>query len=249
VIKHAPIRELNAIAFTHMLCHISLQNKQINLNQKEKVMLLTTKKEKVRFWRNWTLLNALVLIFSYIISLFVMLLIAETIFGFSADEWGTPFQQTVISIAAGIVIGISIGFTQWRLLRKVFNVSSFWLYSVAIGFIIIELIAGIILWKLDINRGELNFIEGDPYSHAIILAITGLLISIIQMPLLRNHFYRIIYWVVASTVAWGIGVLLTAIDTGSEVGFLLFFILGTLLYSAITGATLIWIMQPKELKS
>ena len=212
-------------------------------------MSVNTKQEKFRFWRNWTLLNALVLIFSTIISLIVMLLFAEVIFGFSIDAWGSSFEQIIIAISAGAIIGFSIGITQWLLLRKRFSLSSFWLYSVAIGFILTELIVGIVLWKMDIIRVELSFIENNPLPHALILAITGLLTGLIQMPLLRKHFYRIAYWVGASTVAWGIGVLLMAIDTGSEIGFLLLFILGTLLYGAITGATLMWILQPKEIKS
>ena len=114
-------------------------------------MSVSTNKEKVQFWWKWTLINALVLILSYIISVFVILFIAESIFDNSIDEWGSPFEQTVGQIAIGIFIGFSIGITQWRLLRKVFNVSSFWLFSVAIGFIIFELITGIVLWKLDIK--------------------------------------------------------------------------------------------------
>ena len=212
-------------------------------------MSVSTKKEKVQLWWKWTLINALVLILSYIISVFVVLLINEIIFENTVDEWGSPFEQTVVQIALGIVIGFSIGITQWRLLRKVFNVSSFWLYSVAIGFIIIELIAGIILWKLDINRGELSFFEGNPLAHALILAITGLLIGLIQLPLLRRHYSGNAYWVIASSLAWGISVLLTAIHHQSDLAILITFILGSLLYGAITGATLMWILQPKEIKS
>jgi hypothetical protein len=162
------------------------------------------------------------------------------------DEWGSPFEQTVVQIALGIVIGFSIGITQWRLLRKVFNVSSFWLYSVVIGFTILELIAGIILWKLDINRGELNFIEFNALAHALILAITGLIIGIIQMPILKKQYAGSVYWVIASTLAWGISILITAIDQDSELALLITFIIGAILYGAITGATLMWILKPKE---
>jgi hypothetical protein len=209
-------------------------------------MSVSTNKEKVQFWWKWTLINALVLILGYIISVFVVLLINEIIFENTVDEWGSPFEQTVVQIALGIVIGFSIGITQWRLLRKVFNVSSFWLYSVVIGFTILELIAGIILWKLDINRGELNFIEFNALAHALILAITGLIIGIIQMPILKKQYAGSVYWVIASTLAWGISILITAIDQDSELALLITFIIGAILYGAITGATLMWILKPKE---
>ena len=211
-------------------------------------MSVTTKKEKVRFCRNWTLFNAGVIILLYPIGGIIILLIGEAM-GYSNDQWAPPLEQTIILIVFGALIGFGIGITQWLLLRKVFNVSSFWLYSVAIGFIIIELIAGIIFWKLDINRGELNFIEGNPLAHALILAITGLLIGLIQLPLLRRHYSGNAYWVIASSLAWGISVLLTAIHHQSDLAVLITFILGSLLYGAITGGTLMWILQLKEIKS
>jgi len=67
-----------------------------------------------------------------------------------------------------VVAGLFIGITQWHLFRKLFQVSSYWISSIPIVVIVVEVIAGIILWRLDINRGELIFIEGDPYSHALI---------------------------------------------------------------------------------
>ena len=202
-------------------------------------MIVNINKEKFRFWIKWTLVNALVLILGYIVSGFFVLLINEVIFGLTMSEWGTPFEQSIMQIAAGTVIGFSMGITQWLLLRKVFDVSSLWIYSVAIGFVIIELFVGIILWKLDINRGDLSFIEGKPLAHALILGITGLLISLIQLPLLRKHYSGNVYWVISSTLAWGISVLLTAIFHQSELAILITFVLGAILYGAITGATLI----------
>ncbi len=209
-------------------------------------MSVSTKKEKVQFWRKWTLINALVLIVSYVVSGFVLLFIAGSIFDNSIDEWGSPFEQTVGQIAMGIIIGFSIGITQWRLLRKLFNVSSFWLYSIVLGFIIVELIAGIILWKLDINRGELSFIEFNALAHALLLTITGFIIGIIQMPLLKKHYAGSAYWVMASTAAWGMSIFITAIDQNSELALLITFMIGAILYGAITGATLMWILKPKK---
>jgi len=211
-------------------------------------MSVTTNPEKVQFWRKWALRNAIALVVGYIIAFSIA--VAITIIGdLNTSEWGPPFTQTCWKIGEGVIIGLSIGFIQLRLLRKIFNVSSFWLYSIVIGFIIVELIAGITCWRMEINRGDLSFLEGDPIGHTLMLTIAGLMIGIIQFPLLRKHFSRAAYWVLSSAVAWGISVLLTAIDTGSEIGLLLFFILGTLLYGAITGATLMWILVPKEIKN
>jgi hypothetical protein len=192
-------------------------------------------------------MNALVIILVYPVGLIIGLFLSE-LMGYSMDEWPTQFEQSIMKIGFGILIGFGIGITQWLLIKKVFNISKFWLYSVTIGFIIFELIAGIILWKMDINRGELSFIEGDSMGHTIILASTGLLIGLIQLPILKKHYSGVFYWVFASTLAWGVSVLTTAIGQESEILLLITFILGALLYGAITGATLIWILKPREIK-
>ena len=127
-------------------------------------MSVTTNPEKVQFWRKWTLRNAIALVLGYIIAFSIAIVI--TIIGdLNTSEWGPPFTQICWKIGEGVIIGLSIGFIQLRLLRKIFNVSSFWLYSIVIGFIIVELIAGITCWRMEINRGDLSFLEGDPLGH------------------------------------------------------------------------------------
>ena len=69
------------------------------------------------------------------------------------------------------------------------------------------------------------------------------------MPLLKKQYAGRVYWVIASTLAWGISILITAIDQDSELALLITFIIGAILYGAITGATLMWILKPKEKKS
>jgi len=122
------------------------------------------------------------------------------------------------------------------------------LYSIAIGIIIAELIIGIILWKLNISRGEFSFWENNPLPHALIATIYGLLIGLIQLPLLRKHFFRSAFWIIASTLAWGVSILITAFRVTNDILLLITFILGILLYGAISGATLMWILKPKEIK-
>lgn len=117
-----------------------------------------------------------------------------------------------------------------------------------IGFVLTELIVGLILWKYSINRGELSFIENNPLPHALILAVTGLLTGLIQLPLLRKHYNGLGFWIIASTLGWGMSILLTAINPGNDIVLIVTFILGTFLYGSITGATLMWILKPKEIK-
>jgi hypothetical protein len=201
-------------------------------------MLPLTKQDKFRFWINWTLLSFWIIPFSYIISLIAVLLV-QGAFGFGQMDWGTPLSNTLSQISGGAIIGLGTGIYQRLLLRKVFNISSVWIYTLIIGFVITELIAGIILWQLDLDREKLRFIEFKPLPEALIFACAGLLIGLLQWKILGRYFSRSVYWVLASTLGWGICVFVTQISMWA-------FFIGTLLYGAITGFTLIWILRRLE---
>ena len=104
-----------------------------------------------------------------------------------------------------------------------------------------ELIAGIILWKMGLNRGELRFIEFRPIPESFIFASAGLLIGFLQWTILRRYFYKSGYWIFACILGWGICIIVTQISIWA-------FFMGALLYGAITGAALLWIMQIKEVQ-
>lgn len=201
-------------------------------------MSINTNREKFLFFIKWTLLSLGVITLSYIISLFAVLVV-HTAFGFNMTEWGTPLSQTLMQIAGGAVIGFGTGVYQRSLLRKLFDVTSSWIYALIIGFTITELIAGIILWKMGLNRGELRFIEFRPIPESVIFACAGLLIGLLQWTILRRFFYNSGFWVLACTLGWGICIIITMISVWA-------FFIGALMYGAITGITLMWIMQIKK---
>ncbi len=212
-------------------------------------MLITmpenSKKEKSRFLRKWTLLNALTLIITYPIGL----IIGFAFFTNPGYEWGSHFEQTRNVIIFQSVAGIIIGIVQWNLLKKRYKIPSIWIVTFPVSVIIVETFAGIICHKLNINRGDLSFLEGDSYSHALMMAITGLMLGIIQLPILNKHFTSTFYWPLATMFAWAISVLLTAITFKYEMMVLITFLLGSLLFGAITGAALIWALKVKTLKN
>ena len=95
---------------------------------------------------------------------------------------------------------------------------------VPVGIILTELAAGILLWKMGINRGEFAFWEANPLPHALIATIYGLVIGLIQFPIIRKHFSKSALWIVASTMAWGVSILITAIKFQFDIFFLVPFI-------------------------
>jgi hypothetical protein len=206
-------------------------------------MVIKTNQDKFHLWARWTLLSLVIIIPGYIAGGIALLLIHGA-FGFNQYEWGTPLSQTLGHIAAGAVLGLAVGFFQRSYLKKLFNVPVLWIYAPIIGFVVTELISGIILSQMGINRGEIKFFEyetpGNPPGETYIYAIAGLLTGLIQWPVLSRYFSRSMFWVLASTLGWGICFMITMISVWA-------FFLGALLYGAITGAALIWIMQRKEL--
>ena len=78
---------------------------------------------KVKFLRNWTFLNAAFFVIGYILVIIFGILMMEA-FDLSMDEWGSPLLQTKWQIGNGVLIGTSIGFIQWRLLRKTYSIPS-----------------------------------------------------------------------------------------------------------------------------
>jgi len=209
-------------------------------------MTTLTKKEKLEFFTRWTLLSFGIIPVSYMVSLIVVLLVHGA-FGFSQMEGGTYLSQTVMQVAGGAVIGLGTGLYQRSLLKKVFNVSWSWIYTLMIGFAITELLVCLILWRLNINRYELRFVESNPLPESLFFASAGLLTGFLQWPLLRRHFLRSILWVPASAFGWGICIIITYFAGMVMKGGLsiLTFIFGALLYGLITGGTPMWVFRER----
>lgn len=196
---------------------------------------------KLQFWMIWTLSGFVIIPLSYLISLIVVLLVHGA-FGFNQMEGGTYLSQTVMQVAGGAVIGFGTGIYQQMLLKKLFNVSGFWTILLMAGFAVTELIVCIILWQMKINRYELRFIEQNPLPEVLFFSCAGLLSGMLQQRVLRKHFTRSAYWVAASAVGWGVCVAVTIISIWA-------FFPGALLYGAITGAVLMWLMHAKKDKN
>lgn len=185
---------------------------------------------KLKIWINWSLLSLLIVPLSYLVSLIVVLLVHGA-FGYNQMEGGTYLSQTVMQVAGGAVIGLGTGLYQRALLTKIFQVPVSWIYNLVISFAVTELIVCIVLWQMGINRYELRFIEHNPLPEVPIFAFAGLLTGIMQWLTLRKYFSYSGLWIAASTVGWGLCILITV------TGIFAFFI-GALLYGIITGLTI-----------
>jgi hypothetical protein len=204
-------------------------------------MTAEIKNPKLQFWLKWALFSLGIIPVSYLLSLIIVLLVHGA-FGFTMTEGGTYLSQTLMQIAGGAMIGWGTGMYQRQLLKEIFKVSSSWVYTLVIGFAVTELIVCIALWQLGMNRYELRWIELRPLPEALIFALIGLTVGLLQWMILRRFFIRSIYWVLASSLGWGACVLMTIFQGWVIVAFCL----GTFIYGLITGATLMWILERKD---
>lgn len=191
------------------------------------------KDDNIRFLVNWTLISTILIPLGAFLGGIVGLSVSAA-FGYGYNGGESPIVITVVYCSWGTVMTVIISFMQWRMLSKKIGLSYFWIPRSVLGIIIGESIAGIILWKLDIQRGDLGWAQGGSIlAESLIFAFSGTLIGIFQYPLLRKSYYKAEMWILASTIAWGFIPLVI-------------FIFGGLTLGAITGISLIWILKLKK---
>ncbi|MBT4485296.1 MAG: hypothetical protein HOC71_16640 [Candidatus Latescibacteria bacterium] len=123
-----------------------------------------------------------------------------------------------------ICIGTSVGLTQWLLLRfKVtqLSLSALWILVSTIGILVgfwVGKYLGLIL-GLDTNFSDIYYV-------ILVFTVSGFLCGILQWPLLQKHMARTQWWVLSSTIGWG----LSSITFGISLG-------------VVTGGTWMWLLR------
>ena len=176
---------------------------------------------------------------AFVVAYFIML----SYFTNPGYAMGTHFQESRNAILFQSIVGIIIGAVQWLLLRKQFKIALLWIIIVPVVIIIVDVIIFVILGNLDVHWGE--FSNDYHYSYPILLIIEYLLIGSIQSILLAKHFTNTYSWILASSVPWAI-ILVVSFFGSDPIAALVSLILGLILYSALTGAALMWVVNPKE---
>ncbi len=189
-------------------------------------------------YAKWTLHLTWGIIVSYLISMIILLIIHGS-FGFTMNDSGTYLSNALMHIGSGFVLALGTGILQKELLKKYFQVSFSWVLSLITGFVLAELIAGLVLWKMEIYRGMINiFNNTNHFPEAAIFALAGLISGILQFGILKPFYKKRFYWIVSSTLGWGLLILSTYLG-------LFAFLLGALLYGAITGYVFYRILDSK----
>lgn len=189
-------------------------------------------------YAKWTLHHTWAILVSYIISMAVLLIIHGS-FGFSTNDNGTYLSNALMHIGSGLILALGIGILQKELLKRYFPISFFWVLSLIIGFVIAELLAGIVLWKMEVYRGLINiFNSKNHFPEASIFAFAGLISGILQFRLFKPFYKKRFYWIVSSALGWGLLILSTYLGLWG-------FLIGAFLYGAITGLVIFGLMEAK----
>lgn len=199
------------------------------------VMEFKIKDVKVRFFIKWSLWSTLLIPIGAILA-FVININVQGKLGYGG-EIGPPWLQTAAYCNLMLVMGALIGIMQWILLQRLFKIHWLWILTCIAGGVIGEILAGIILWEMGINRADLGWAQGGSVlAEATIFLLSGALIGLIQYPLLKKHYNKAGLWILGCSIGWAL------------IPIVIYFF-GGIVLGAITGATLMWILQPKDIKS
>jgi hypothetical protein len=129
------------------------------------------------------------------------------------------------ALIGGAVTGAGIGFVQWMFLRRDLNMSPVWILATGIA-----LAAGLSIGAVVVGY------ETTPSQLAIMGAISGAAVGIVQGILLRNRFSLWHVWMVAMPVMYAIAWLVTesfGIDVANQ--FTVFGASGSVVFGLLSG--------------
>ena len=147
------------------------------------------------------------------------------------------------NVMAGIGIGGGVGFMQWLALRRHVRQAGWWALASAAGltvcFGLFEVVY--LIWGYPF----------DLVGWVVVLVVGGALSGVLQQRILRRHVRRSGWWVLASTVGWGLSVVgpaLPQMDSGPIVVMIIRNLVAPLalaggVLGTVTGGALIWLLR------
>ena len=188
------------------------------------------------FWLKWVLASTVGVVVGSIMVLVIGLLIyglLEELFGSAGTD--IVFEFWLTWWVMGIMLGIGVGILQWLVLRRRITGAGWWVLASAA--------AGAVIFQGDLE--SLSF--GLPLRFTGIVALGGAVAGILQWLVLRGKVSRAGWWVLASTVGWGLSIaVLRALEWGvTDDCELVPQVVSGVVLGAITGAALVWLLlQP-----
>jgi len=142
------------------------------------------------------------------------------------------------NLVVGLCVGAVVGYSQRFVLRKQITVDGWWGLACAIG-LGVPFIVVVIFDEVGFKLPDLPSVQ--LLSRTIIGIIGGLLSGLFQLRLLKPYSTKAGWWILASSIGWGICWLASSI-AGPLVA-LVGLVIGGILLGVITGGCLLWILE------
>jgi hypothetical protein len=147
-------------------------------------------------------------------------------------------------IAVPVLAGTAIGLAQWLVLRRYVTASTQWDWTDGLSWA-----AGYILGLLLIQ-----LLPSTVFAAFIGYFLFGVIVALVQWPVLRREIPQVLTWLLASAIAWAVGYwasqavlsLFTDPLIDPVVGTAVIAVASGLVAGAITGVALIWIVRKPE---
>ena len=149
--------------------------------------------------------------------------------GVPEDKMENIVSWVVFGVVAYGLAGAATGMMQWLILRRHLKGASWWVLSSALSFAM-----GAALGFLASGLLE---VLGTPTGAFLIIVASGPVVGTAQWVVLRRQVYRAGWWILATSLAWGLGWSIELL-TGS-----LAFVASGIVVAAITGAVLVWLLR------
>lgn len=144
-----------------------------------------------------------------------------------------PMDDLFSAAVGGAAAGVLIGTGQVIVLRRHVGMTGGWIFSTAVGLALGNTVGSVL------NGGGTQTVD------LLILGVTaGIAVGVVQFALLREYLQRAILWPLVVTLAWPLGWLVTvSIGTNVRLGYVVFESFGGLLFAALTGLALIFMVR------
>lgn len=186
------------------------------------------------FFRRWILAT----FGGWILGVVVIILLAEALESVHIGE-----QSPV-----GIGMGLSIGFTQWRVARKWFSTNSQWMWATLVGMGTPFLLSDVFgIWT---ERSMVMLI-------LLNVAVGSLIVGLWQRRILQPHSAKATQWIPACIIGWMLvaaappllvvaGHPETSLALWRNIGAIA---LGGVVLGVVTAGALVWLLQPSKTNS
>ena len=184
---------------------------------------------EIGLWLSWTLATAGGMLLGFLLSLPLVNLL------------NLSFAQIIVPVLAGTIIG----FAQWIVLRRYVTATTHWVLADGISWVV-GYILGLFL---------IQMLPSTVFAAFVGYFLFGVIVALVQWPVLRREIPHILTWILASAVAWAGGfwasqavlpLFLHGPTIAPTLSTTVIAVTSGLVAGAITGIALIWIVRRPE---